>query len=162
MLRSLALVLVALLVAQSAVADDRERLIGTWKLLSFDNEFQDGRPRSATLLYGQNPTGFIILTAEGRMMAIVEGEGRKPANTDEERAALLRTLLAYSGMYRVEGDKWITKVDVSWNSAYNGTDQVRVFKLEGNRLEVAGPWAPNPNFPGSPITRAVLIWERAK
>ena len=139
MLRSLALVLVALLVAQSAMADDRERLIGTWKLLSFDNEFQDGRPRSATLLYGQNPTGFIILTAEGRMMAIVEGEGRKPANTDEERAALLRTLLAYSGMYRVEGDKWITKVDVSWNSAYNGTDQVRVFKLEGNRLEVAGP-----------------------
>ena len=162
MFRALAFSIVALIASQAAVADDRERLIGTWKLLSFENEFQDGRPRSATLLYGQSPTGFIILTAEGRMMAIVEGEGRKPASTDEERAALLRTLLAYSGMYRVEGDKWITKVDVSWNSAYNGTEQVRIFKVDGNRLGVAGPWGPSPNLPGSPTTRAVLLWERSK
>jgi hypothetical protein len=123
----------ALLVTQSAFADDRERLIGTWKLLSYDNEFQDGSPRRA--VYGQHPTGYIILTDEGRMMGVVTAEGRKPATTDEDRAALLRTMFAYSGMYRLEGDKWITTVDVSWNPVWIGTEQVRFYKLlDGNRL----------------------------
>ena len=160
MLKALALSIVALIATQAAMADDRERLIGTWKVVSFDNEFQDGSPRRA--LYGEHPTGFVILTADGRMVAIVEGEGRRPANTDEERAALLRTMFAYSGMYRLEGNKWITKVDVSWNPAWNGTDQVRFYKLDGNRLEVTGAWNPNPNLPGSPITRGVVLFERAK
>ena len=93
----------ALLLTQSAIADDRERLIGTWKLLSFENEFQDGSARRS--VYGQNPTGFVILTAEGRMVGIVAGEGRKPAKNDEERAALLRTMFAYSGMYRLENER---------------------------------------------------------
>jgi len=160
MLKALALSIVALIATQAAMADDRERLIGTWKVVSFDNEFQDGSPRRA--LYGEHPTGFVILTADGRMVAIVEGEGRRPATTDEERAALLRTMFAYSGMYRLEGDKWITKVDVAWNPAWNGTDQVRFYKLDGNRLEVTGAWTPNPNLPGSPITRGVVLFERAK
>ena len=160
MFRAIAFAVSAMLVTQSALADDREKLIGTWKVLSFENEFQDGSPRRA--LYGQNPTGIIILTAEGRMAAIVEGEGRKPAKTDAERAALLQTMFAYSGMYRLEGDKWITKVDVSWNVAWNGTEQVRFYKLDGNRLEVTGAWTANPNLPGSPMTRGVVLFERAK
>ena len=160
MFRAMAFAISALLITQSAMADDRERLIGTWKILSFDNEFQDGSPRRA--LYGQNPSGYIILTAEGRMVAIFEGEGRKPAKTDEERAVLLRTMFAYTGMYRLEGDKWITKVDVAWNPAWNGTDQVRFYKLDGNRLEVTGAWGPNPNLPGSPISRGVVLLERTK
>jgi hypothetical protein len=160
MFRGIAFAIGALLITQSAMADDRERLIGTWKILSFDNEFQDGSPRRA--LYGQNPSGYIVLTAEGRMVAIFEGEGRKPAKTDEERAVLLRTMFAYTGMYRLEGDKWITTVDVAWNPAWNGTDQVRFYKLDGNRLEVTGAWGANPNLPGSPISRGVVLLERAK
>jgi lipocalin-like protein len=160
MLRAIAFAISALLFVQSAIADDREKLMGTWKVISFDNEFQDGSPRRA--LYGQHPTGFIILTAEGRMMAVVAAEGRKPATNDEERASLLRTMFAYSGMYRLDGDKWITNVDVSWNSAYTGTEQVRFYKLDGNRLEVTGAWGPNPNLPGSPITRGIVLFERAK
>ena len=149
-----------LLITQSAIADDREKLIGTWKVVSYDNEFQDGSPRRAA--YGQNPTGFLIFTAEGRMMAIVAGEGRKPATTDEERATLMRTMLAYSGMYRLEGDKWITKVDVSWSPALNGTEQVRFYKLDGDRLEVTGAWATVALLPGSPILRGVVVFERAR
>ena len=160
MFRAMAFAIGALLVAQLAIADDRESLVGTWKVVSYANEFQDGSPRSAP--YGQSPTGYIILTAEGRMMAIVAGDGRKPATTDEERATLLRTMLAYSGMYRLEGDKWITKVDVSWNPAWNGTEQVRFYKLDGNRLEVTGAWVPAPLLPGSPILRGVVVFERAK
>ena len=71
-------------------------------------------------------------------------------------------MFAYTGMYRLEDDKWVTKVDVSWNPARNGTDQVRFYKLDGDRLQVTSAWAPNPNLPGSPITRGVLMWERVK
>jgi hypothetical protein len=160
MFRAIAFAIGALLISQMAIADDRERLVGTWKVVSYANEFQDGRPRSAP--YGQSPTGFIILTAEGRMMAIVEGEGRKLGSTDEERATLWRSMLSYSGLYRLEGDKWITKVDASWNPAWNGTEQVRFYKLDGNRLEVTGAWVPAPVLPGSPILRGVVVFERAK
>jgi hypothetical protein len=50
------------------------------------------------------------------MMVPIEGEGRKSPQTNEDRAILRQTMLAYTGMYRIEGDKWITKVDVSWNA----------------------------------------------
>ena len=55
------------------------------------------------------------VSSEGRVMFILTGEGRKPAKTAEERADLLGTLVAYTGTYRIEGDRWIIKVDVAWN-----------------------------------------------
>jgi hypothetical protein len=42
----------------------------------------------------------------------------------------------------------VTKVDVAWNEAWTGTEQVRFFKLEGDTLMVVGMWQPNPNLPG--------------
>jgi hypothetical protein len=44
-----------------------------------------------------------------------DGEARKPAKMVQERADLLNTLVAYTGTYRLEGEKWITNVDVAWN-----------------------------------------------
>jgi len=160
MRRFIAILFGLVIACQAALADDRAKVVGIWKLLSFELEFQDGSPRRPQ--YGQNPTGYIIFTAEGRMMTVIEGEGRKAAKTDEERAALFRTMFAYTGMYRLEGDKWITKVDVAWFPGWNGTDQVRFYKLDGDRLQVTSAWAPAPNLPGSPTTRGVLMWERVK
>lgn len=151
---------VLLAAASAAFADDGKKIVGVWKLLAFDLEFQDGSPRRAQ--YGKNPPGYLILTAEGRMMATIEAEGRKPPNTDEDRANLYRTIIAYSGMYRLEGDKWTTKVDVSWSPIWTGTDQVRYYKLDGDRLEVTSAWGLNTLLPGSPTTRGVLVWERVK
>ncbi len=160
MFKTVAIGISAFLISQSAIADDRAKLIGVWNLLSFEVEFQDGRPRFAA--YGQNPKGYIIFTTEGRMAAIIEAEGRKPAKTDEERSTLLRTMFAYSGPYRLEGDKWVTTVDVSWNVAWNGTEQLRFYKLDGDRLQVTAMWQPNANLPGSPVSRGILLFERVK
>lgn len=52
----------------------------------------------------------------------------------------LDTLVAYTGTYRVEGDKWITSVEVAWNPAWVGTEQSQSFKVEGDRLQVLTPW----------------------
>ena len=53
-------------------------------------------------------------------------------------------------------------MDVSWNPAWNGTDQVRFYKLDGDRLQVTSAWAPSVKLPEAPITRGVLMWERVE
>ena len=65
------------------------------------------------------------------MIGILTGEQRKKPETDEDRVAAFRSMAAYSGIYRVEGDRWVTKVDVSWNESWTGTEQMRFFKGRG-------------------------------
>lgn len=128
MLRLL-IALICCFFVQSVVADDRAKLLGNWKLISWVQEFQDGgesRPE-----YGKYPIGYLIFTPEGRMMAVLEGEGRKSPTNDQERLLLFRTFVAYTGKYYLEGDKWTTKVDAAWHPDRRGTDQVRFFKIEG-------------------------------
>ena len=146
--------------APTAIGGNPQALLGTWKLVSLVYEFQDGR--SPVPLLGKNPIGYLVLTPSGRMAAVLEGDGRKPAKTDEERAALLRTLIAYSGKYRIEGDKWITKVDASWNGVWNGTEQERSYRLDGDKLFVISMWQPNSTMPGNPVAHAIMQWEREK
>jgi hypothetical protein len=146
--------------ALSSHAAERPALVGVWKLLSYQTEFQDGSPKRA--MFGEHPTGYIIFTSEGRLMAIIEAEGRKAPSTDSDRAALLKSLIAYSGKYRVEGNQWITSVDTAWNPGWDGTDQVRTFQIAGNRLIVTSTWQSAVNFPGSPPSRGSLVFERVK
>ncbi len=143
----------------SAVADDRAQLVGTWKLAGGEVEYQDTGERRP--LFGMDRRGFIIFTGEGRMFGIIEGDARKAPETDEDRVRLFRTMAAYSGLYRLEGDKWITTVDVAWNPGWIGTDQVRFYKLEGDRLVVSTPWGPSP-VPPVKTTRVFLTWTRVK
>jgi hypothetical protein len=155
-----ALILLAFALSSCAsIPDDRSRIIGTWKIVSFDIEFQDSGERRA--IYGKSPKGYIIFTPEGRTMSYLEAETRKAPQTDEERVAAFRTMLAYTGKYRIEGDKFTTSVDGAWNVAWVGTDQARTFKLDGNRLEIVTQWNPAPIF-NNRVTRGVLLWERER
>jgi lipocalin-like protein len=100
--------MVALLFAAlPSFADNQEKVIGIWKLVSHDIEIQTTGQKEPA--YGRSPTGYAIFTAEGRVMFVLTGEGRKPAQTVQDRADLLDSLTAYTGMYRVEGNKWITR-----------------------------------------------------
>jgi Lipocalin-like domain len=139
--------------------DPQPGIVGTWKVLSFDVEFRDSGERQQP--YGPNPDGYIILTPEGRMMALVAAKGRKPGVKDEQQAELFRTMLSYTGRYKLSGNKFITEVDVSWNEAWSGTKQERFFEVRGDSLTIVTAWLPNPNLPGGPIVRATLTWERA-
>jgi hypothetical protein len=68
-------------------------------------------------------------------------------------------MLAYSGRYRVEGSDFITTVDVSWNEEWNGSEQRRHYRLEGDRLFVETVPGPSIVFPGATDFRT-LVWER--
>ena len=149
-----------LLLSQPALADDSQTVVGIWKLVSYEIEVQATGQRQPVM--GQNPTGYVAFMKEGRVFFVLTGEGRKPAKTDHERAELLNTLVAYTGTYHVEGDKWATKVEVAWNPDWVGTDQVRSFKVEGKQLQVLTPWRVMPNWVDRGMTRSIVTFVRSE
>ena len=144
---------------QTAFADDNAALQGVWKLVSFENEIKATGEKELPL--GPNPMGYVIFTGE-RATFMFTSDGRKPAKTDKERSDLLKSLVAYSGIHRIEGDQWVTKIDVAWNPEWLGTEQRRFFKINGNRLQVMTVWRVNPNWPDKGVGRGILTFVRAK
>ena len=142
---------------KSPVAEGTNCLVGNWKLVSsqviIDGQAQD--------LFGPSPKGYLILTPHGRLCAITTAEHRKPGEGDIERAALHRSMLAYTGRYRIEGSNFITVVDASWNEAWNGTEQRRHFRIEGDKLLIESTPAPSILFRGKVDFRRI-VWEREK
>jgi len=151
-----ALVLVCL-VAQPSFSGDLAPVVGVWKLVSFEREFQTGGEREYPM--GKAPTGYILFLPEGRMTVVITGEGRTAPSTDQDRAGLYNTLVAYTGRYRVDGDKWITTLDVSANPAWVGTEQTRSFRVAGDRLQEMTSWVARPD---GRMARALITYERAK
>ena len=45
-------------------------------------------------------------------------------------------MIAYTGSYRLEEDRWITLVDVAWNPSWVGTEQTRFYRVEADQLIV--------------------------
>jgi hypothetical protein len=146
-----------LLFSHSALADEKDKLFGAWKIVSAVVE--DVQTKEQKPLYGEHPKGYLILLPSGRMMSLLVSEGRKAPQTDEERSAAYRSMVAYSGKFMVEGNKWITKPDVAWNEAWL-VDQERNFRLEGDKLYIETAPQINPNF--GKLVRVTLMWEREK
>jgi hypothetical protein len=152
----------AVLVAVAAIpgaasAADSDTLVGNWKLISWQVVVGD----HAQNLFGLHPRGYLILTREGRAAAITTADIRKAGPDDAESAALHKSMLAYSGKYRVEGDDFVTTVDISWNEAWNGTEQRRHYRIEGDKLFIESAPAPSIIFPGKTDFRRI-VWEREK
>ena len=135
-----------------------DSLVGTWKLVSWQVIVENKPPRN---VFGAHPKGFLILTREGRAIVLTTAQDRRPGMGDAERAALHKSMLAYSGKYRIEGNDFVTAVDVSWNEEWNGTEQKRHFRLEGDKLFIESAPAPSILFPGKTDFRRI-VWEREK
>jgi Lipocalin-like domain len=85
-------------------------------------------------------------------------EKRTPPQVDEDRINLHKYMTAYSGRYTVEGEKVVHHVDISWNESWTSTDQVRRFKLEGDKLTLT---VSVDAINGLEAT-SVLVWERER
>jgi len=147
------------LLAKSSFSEEDSKIIGTWRLVSYVVEVQATGQKLPVM--GEKPTGYASFSPQGRVFFILTGQGRKPARTDQERADLLNTLVAYTGTYRAAGDTWTTSVDVAWNPEWVDTQQVRSFKLDGDRLSVLSPWRLMPNWADKGMTRSIIIFERS-
>jgi len=124
----------------------REALLGTWRMLSWKREIVATGDLIDAL--GPDPLGFINYGADGRFYAIVVSRDRaRPAAlppTNDEKLSLFNSMLAYAGTYTLDDEKAIHHVDASWNQAWTGTDQIRFYRLDGDRLSVIGETAPDP------------------
>lgn len=140
-------------------AERRRQIIGTWKLVSVHYEDQTSKER--TPIYGEHPKGIQIATAEGRWLALMTGEGRSVPKTDEERVQAFKSMIAYTGHYRVEDGKVITKVEAAWNEAWVGTEQVRHIRFGADRLYIESPPMPHPNI-NNKVVCVIVEWQREK
>ncbi|WP_442869465.1 lipocalin-like domain-containing protein [Bradyrhizobium sp. CCBAU 11434] len=61
----------------------------------------------------------------------------------------------------MEGDRFTTKVDISWNELLTGQDQVRFFKLEGDKLSLRTAEQISAVYPGKKVV-GTLEWERER
>jgi hypothetical protein len=144
-------------VAWQPTSSEAAPLVGTWKLVSAVME--DVETKEQELAWGEKPSGIIVLTPTSRWIAVQTAEGRRSPHTDEERAAAFRSMLAYSGSYRIEGQQIIIKVDIAWDESWVGTEQVRSFRIEGGKLHVEAAPQPYANF-GGRVMRGILVWRR--
>jgi lipocalin-like protein len=162
-MRTLAILLLAILscpmLAHADDAELRKEIVGTWKLVSV--VYEDQATKERTPIYGDHPRGIQIATPEGRWLALMTGENRPVPKTDEDRAQALKTMIAYTGRYRVENGKVITKVEAAWNEAWVGGEQVREVRIEDDKLYIESPPMPHPNM-NNKIVRVIVEWEREK
>jgi hypothetical protein len=145
-----------------ARADDaalRKEIVGTWDLVSV--VYEDQATKERTPVYGEHPHGVQIATPGGRWLALMTGENRPIPKTDEDRAQALKTMIAYTGRYRVEGGKVITKVEAAWNEAWVGGEQTREIRIMDDRLYIQSPPMPHPNM-NNKIVRVIVEWQREK
>jgi len=137
-------------------------VLGTWKLKSWVRDVAATGEKINQM--GERPNGYLSYSADGRMYAIITADKRiKPLDvnpTDEQRVKLHQTMTAYAGTYTLQADKVIHHVDISWNEAWTGTDQVRYFKLDGNILTITT--APNKSPMDGREGQTVLVWEKVK
>jgi hypothetical protein len=122
------------------------QIVGSWRMTSWTYQtLETGEVKNAL---GPNPRGYINYSADGRMMVLVLNEIRiTPAAlvpTPEEKVALYDTMFAYAGTYTIEADCVIHNIDMSWNKAWEGTQQVRFVTTDGRTLTYRSAPAKNP------------------
>jgi hypothetical protein len=143
--------------AQAGDEDLRRQIVGTWKLVSV--AYEDHATRERTPVYGAHPKGIQIATPQGRWLALMTAENRGLPKGDGERAQALKTMIAYTGRYRIEDGNVVTKVEAAWNEAWVGTEQVRAVRFDGDRLYLRSPPMPHPNV-NDKVVRVIVEWER--
>jgi len=139
-------------------------VIGTWRLLSAGNVYKDGRFEPFAE-YGPHPVGYLMYDVTGHMcVSLANPKHPHWANqekpTDAEKIESFRVMLAYCGTYEVQEQEHriIHRPEMSSWPHYVGTDQVRPYRLEGNRLILSG----HEMAPGDEASDYQIVWERVE
>jgi hypothetical protein len=132
------------------------RLLGLWRLAEAKLRFAD--TGEITDLMGPAPAGFLVFMPQGRMLAIVTDTELRVGDTSSR---MLTGMLAYSGLYSVEGDRFITDVDLSWHPGWLHTQQIRYFEIDGDELRITTPDQTRPVAPDR-AARGILVWQRER
>jgi len=139
----------------------RDLILGSWRMTSWVTKDVATGERHDAL--GQKPRGTVVYTPGRVVFLILKNNREKPEQlppSDEEKIALFDTMFAYSGSYTVESDRVVHHVDLSWNEAWTGTDQVRFCKVDEHTLTYTSSPSKNP-FDGREVVHEVT-YERER
>ena len=135
-------------------------LSGVWKLVTWRRLAGDG---SVTHPLGDDASGMLVYTADGRMAVQLFAADRPKLETDDplggdagERAAAYSTCLAYFGRYEVRDDTVVHWVDVSLFPNWSGAEQSRPFTCDDGQLVLRTP--PMKTATGTVVNE--LAWAR--
>jgi hypothetical protein len=149
-----------------AAADSRplrERLVGSWRLVSY--EVRDGAGVLVGHPLGDDAVGYLVYTVDGFMSVQLMRPGRTRYQagglgdgTDAESAEAARGYVAYAGPYHVEGDSIVVhEPEVSLFPNWLHAPAAREVALAEPYLELTNP--ETLPYGGRELT-AVLRWER--
>ncbi len=121
-----------------------ERIIGTWKLVSWTYRDLSG---NVVNFFGENPEGILMYDNKGYMNAQLMKLPRNKLNTprlfegtDEEVAEAYRSYAAYWGRYRETAPGEFTHyVEGSLLPDWTGTEEVRYARIQGEFLTLSAP-----------------------
>jgi hypothetical protein len=163
-MRSRSISFAAILVCFSfqAIADSSQVLVGSWRLISSEGRGVDGR-----VVYdqGKYPVGRVMFDSSGRMSIhltnpnrpnFASGDFLRP--TQEECLEAFKSYFGYFGSYTLdENAETVTfHVDGAAYPNYVGTNQLRYYKIEGDRLILRTP----PERAGGTDVTYYVTWER--
>ena len=69
-------------------------------------------------------------------------------------------MVAYAGTFTLEAEKVTHHIDISWNQAWTGTDQVRFYTLDGDMLSITT--APYKSYFDGKEGRSILVWKKVR
>jgi hypothetical protein len=141
----------------------RERIVGTWKLVSMEETMKDGTTRPFPS-FGPHAKGFLMYQREGYMCAEIVNSDRPkwvdPAHpTPEEKLAAADGAFAYCGRYEIDvKQQWIVHLpEVATNPAYMGSRQIRPYRFEGSRLILS-----DVEKDDASVARWKIVWEKVQ
>jgi hypothetical protein len=141
----------------------RDRIVGTWKLVSAEYTMKDGSKRPYGDL-GPRGKGFLIYAADGYMCAdLVNPDRLKWADVVhpkmEERLSLANRSFAYCGRYEIDATKKqiVHLPKVASRPDYVDSRQVRPYKFEGGGLVLS-----DVETEESGVVRWKIVWEKVR
>ena len=136
-------------------------LAGTYQLISSSTKHLD----TGEDVSDEGAKGSIMYGADGRMLVLITYGDRPKAEssaklTDNQRAALFRTMLAYGGTYEFDGKTMTHHVDICSDEIRCGTTLVRDVAVDGDRLIYTTRPQPSP-LDGKMIV-ITLVWQKLR
>lgn len=149
-MKYVALALLGALAFPAAAAADEvpAELLGSWKLTAYRLNYVNDH--TSKDYYGDNPRGYYIFT-KNRLMVLLTPRERKFPESEAEAAKMLKNLTAYTANYKADDKKFVFTPDVSHNEYYVGKEQVRYYKIDGDKLTITTDVMRTANEPDRPI-----------
>jgi hypothetical protein len=132
-------------------------IVGTWHLTRVYAIAQGTGERIEPL--GGRPLGCVIFEPKGHLIGILISGGREPATSEADMANLFRSVIAYSGRWSIDEEKYVIIVDVAWDPNWVGTEQVRYYSFDGRTLPLHTPLIDHASFPGQKMI-GYTDWQR--